>query len=52
MGKTVIVKETKCTAMGDEHCHWVAKTLDEWGNDPQIEKERQFYEADRIRCGA
>ncbi|MBB6445256.1 XylR N-terminal domain-containing protein [Bacillus benzoevorans] len=48
MGKTVIVKETKCAAKGDEHCHWVAKTLDEWGMDPQIQKERQLYEADRI----
>jgi sugar diacid utilization regulator len=48
MGKTVIVKETKCAAKGDEHCHWVAKTLDEWGMDPQIQKERQLYEADRL----
>jgi len=48
MGKTVIVKETKCIAKGDECCHWVAKTLDEWENDPQIKKERQLYETDRL----
>lgn len=48
MGKTVVVKETKCVAKGDEHCYWVAKTLEDWGMDPQIEKERQLYEADHI----
>ena len=34
--------------MGDEHCHWVAKTEDEWSGDPEIEKESHLYQADRI----
>ena len=48
MGKQVIARETQCIAMGDECCHWVCKTVEEWGGDPYIEKERRYYEADRI----
>lgn len=48
MGKTVIVKETKCEAMGDKNCHWIAKTIDLWGNDPFILDEKKYYEADKI----
>lgn len=48
MRQTVVVKETMCTAKGDPHCHWVAKTLEDWGKDPQIDKERQLYEVDRL----
>lgn len=48
MGQTVIVKETKCVAAGDECCEWVAKTLKDWGDDPQILKERQLYEAEHL----
>ena len=35
-------------AMGDEHCHWIAKTVGEWSGDPEIEQESYLYEADRI----
>lgn len=48
MGKKVIAKETQCAAMGHKHCHWICKTVEEWNGDPEVEKERQFYEADRI----
>ena len=48
MGKQVIARETQCIAMGDECCHWVCKTVEEWDGDPYIEKERHYYEADRI----
>ncbi|MCQ6280815.1 XylR N-terminal domain-containing protein [Bacillus sp. EB600] len=48
LGKKVIVKETQCEAMGDDHCHWVGKTVDEWNEDIDIKSEISFYEADRI----
>lgn len=48
MGKRVIVKETQCKAAGDEHCHWVCKTVEEWDGDIDIENEHTFYEADHI----
>ena len=34
MGKQVIARETQCIAMGDEYCHWVCKTVEEWDVDP------------------
>jgi PucR family transcriptional regulator, purine catabolism regulatory protein len=48
MGKRVIVKETQCEGMGDNHCHWVCKTVDEWNEEIDIKNEISFYEADRI----
>lgn len=48
IGKKVIVKEVRCMAMGDEHCHWIAKTVGEWSGDPEIEQESYLYEADHI----
>lgn len=48
MGKQVIARETQCIAMGDEHCHWVCKTVEDWNGDPYIEQERRYYEEDRI----
>jgi sugar diacid utilization regulator len=48
MGKQVITRETQCIAMGDECCHWICKTVEEWNGDPYIEQERHSYEADRI----
>jgi PucR family transcriptional regulator, purine catabolism regulatory protein len=48
MEKAVIVKETQCEAMGDDHCHWVCKTIDKWDNEIDIESEISFYETDRI----
>jgi len=46
--KQVIVRETSCMAMGDEKCHWICKTVEEWDGDPEVENERHFYEADHI----
>lgn len=48
MEKKVIVKETQCEAMGDNHCHWVCKTIDKWNAEIDIESEISFYETDRI----
>lgn len=48
MVKKVIVKETKCEAMGDDHCHWVCKTVDLWDDEIDIENEISFYQSDRI----
>jgi sugar diacid utilization regulator len=48
MGKQVIARETKCMAMGHDHCHWVCKTVEDWNGDPYFEQERQYYKADRI----
>ncbi len=48
IGKRVIVKEVSCMATGDEHCHWIAKTVGEWNGAPEIEQESHLYEADRI----
>lgn len=33
LGKKVIFKETHCVAKGDEHCRYVAKTVEEWGDE-------------------
>ncbi len=46
LGKKVIGKEVKCKAMGDEHCHVVCQTVDEW--DGEIEQELKYYEEDSI----
>lgn len=48
--KQVIVIETSCIAKGDDKCHWICKTVDEWAGDPEVAKERHFYEADRINA--
>ncbi len=48
MEKQVIARETECVAMGAERCHWVCKTVEEWDEDPFIEKERHYYKSDRI----
>lgn len=48
MEKQVIVKETQCEAMGDDHCHWVCKTVDRWNGEIDIESEFSFYESDPI----
>ena len=42
MGKRVIVKETQCEGMGDNHCHWICKTVDEWNEEIDIKNEISF----------
>jgi PucR family transcriptional regulator, purine catabolism regulatory protein len=49
MGTTVITKETQCVAKGDECCHWICKTLEEWeAGDNSIKQDLLLYKADRI----
>ncbi|WP_394236386.1 XylR N-terminal domain-containing protein [Niallia oryzisoli] len=48
--KQVIVRETSCIAKGDERCHWVCRTVEEWNGDPEAENELRFYEADHINA--
>ncbi|GAA3702556.1 sigma-54-dependent Fis family transcriptional regulator [Oceanisphaera sediminis] len=38
MGQTIIYKETRCAAMGDDCCRIVGKPLDEWEDKAEIEK--------------
>ncbi|WP_047151919.1 V4R domain-containing protein [Aneurinibacillus tyrosinisolvens] len=46
MGKKVIVKEIQCQGMGDTHCHWIGKTIEEWQED--ISEELKYYEVNNI----
>jgi purine catabolism regulator len=46
MGKKVIVKEVQCQGMGHSHCHWVSKTVEEWGKE--IDEELKYYEENNI----
>ena len=46
LGKKVITKETKCKAMGHEHCQAVCRTIEEW--DGEVDKELKYYEEDSI----
>lgn len=42
MGKKVIFKEINCKGKGDQHCSYIGKTVDEWGEE--ISEELFFYE--------
>lgn len=46
LGKKVIYKEITCVGSGDEHCSFVGKTLEEWGDE--IESELPYYEVSKI----
>lgn len=46
LGKKVIYKETQCAGQGHEHCAFVGKTLEEWGEE--ITPELAYYEVDKI----
>lgn len=46
MGKKVIAYELKCEGMGDPKCHWICKTVDDWGEE--IARELKYYEANNI----
>lgn len=48
--KQVFVRETSCIAKGDDKCHWICKTVEEWNGDPEVENERHFYKADHINA--
>lgn len=32
-GRQILYKEVKCVGRGDEHCQFVGKTVEEWGNE-------------------
>lgn len=46
LGKKVIYKEIKCAGKGDEHCTFIGKTLEEWGEE--IVPELAYYEVTKI----
>lgn len=48
IGKKVYVKETMCKAMGDDHCHWIAKAEEDWGDDFNFAIEQQLYLSENI----
>ncbi|MFX3624295.1 MAG: XylR N-terminal domain-containing protein [Ectobacillus sp.] len=42
----IIFKEIKCAAMGHEHCQWVGKTAEDWGEE--IESELRYFVEPKI----
>ncbi|PIC63175.1 hypothetical protein CSV79_13260 [Sporosarcina sp. P13] len=42
LGKRIIFKEVKCKGKGDEHCSYIGKTVEEWGDE--ISEELLYYE--------
>ncbi|WP_344341516.1 4-vinyl reductase, partial [Streptomyces rhizosphaericus] len=44
--KSVYFKEVSCKGMGDSHCSYVGKTLQEWGED--IKEELRYYQDQAI----
>jgi len=46
LGKKVIYKELKCAGKGDEHCTFIGKTIEEWGDE--IVPELAYYEVSKI----
>ncbi|HBW35589.1 XylR N-terminal domain-containing protein [Desulfosporosinus sp. BICA1-9] len=46
LGKKVIYKEVKCVGKGDEHCTFIGKTIEEWGEE--IVPELAYYEVSKI----
>ncbi|WP_017437478.1 XylR N-terminal domain-containing protein [Saccharococcus caldoxylosilyticus] len=37
IGEKVIFKEMTCEGMGKEECHWIGKTMDQWGKEAEQE---------------
>jgi sugar diacid utilization regulator len=46
LGKKVIYKEITCVGKGDEHCSFIGRTLEEWGDE--ISSELPYYEVSKI----
>ena len=44
MGKKVIFREMQCRGKGDDHCSYVGKTLEQWGDE--IKEDLLFFEDD------
>lgn len=45
-GEKIIAKEVQCSGHGDEHCYWVAKPVDEWGED--IQDYLAYFEVENL----
>lgn len=46
LGKKVVYKEIQCAGQGHDHCVFVGKTVEEWGEE--IIPELAYYEVDKI----
>ncbi|MCL6626488.1 XylR N-terminal domain-containing protein [Alicyclobacillus shizuokensis] len=46
LGRRVIFKEIECVGRGDPRCHWIAKPVEDWGDD--IQKELTYYSEDHL----
>jgi sugar diacid utilization regulator len=46
LGQKVIYKEVNCVGKGDEHCTFIGKTIEEWGEE--IVPELAYYEVSKI----
>jgi sugar diacid utilization regulator len=45
-GEKIIAKEAQCSGRGDEHCYWVAKPVEEWGDD--IKEYLTYFEEENL----
>ncbi|WP_196426946.1 XylR N-terminal domain-containing protein [Paenibacillus validus] len=46
LGKSVLVKESRCKAKGDDCCYFIAKTVDE--TDPDYQEDLRYYQAESL----
>ncbi|MHB8132476.1 MAG: V4R domain-containing protein, partial [Mobilitalea sp.] len=46
LGKPVVYKEVQCVGQGDEHCTYIGKTVEDWGDE--IIPELAYYEVSKI----
>ena len=46
----VLAMESRCEGMGDEHCEWSVKPIDEWGEEaePYINAIMDFFKGDKL----
>ncbi|MCD2137819.1 XylR N-terminal domain-containing protein [Salinicoccus halitifaciens] len=45
LGRPMLVKETKCMAVGDDNCEMVCKPIEDWGAD---EHENTYYQSSSV----
>lgn len=45
-GEKIIAKEVQCSGRGDEHCYWVGKPVEEWGED--IQEYLAYFEVENL----
>ncbi len=46
LGKRVLFKEVECIGKGDPYCHWIAKKVEDWGEE--MAGETHFYEVENL----